>query len=140
MSDFEKAKAALQRKQGSTSLYDHLSEVLVKIVSEDPANSLALFEQISASVKRGAYPGETTGAPVSGKADDAAGKAASLAWSAKAAGLFVVPEPAEGVTPGETSPPSPLYPPCTSPPQRHPFALPLASTHPHLAPTLYYIM
>lgn len=100
MSDFEKAKALLQKKQGSTSVYDHLSEVLLKLVTEDPADSVALFENISALVKKASFPGETTGARAGGKADESESKTASLAWASKASGLFVAPEAADGVTPG----------------------------------------
>lgn len=100
MADFEKAKALLQKKQGSTSVYDHLSEVLLKLVTEDPADSVALFEHLSAVVKKSSFPGETTGARAGGKADEGEAKAAALEWSARASSLFAAPEAADGVTPG----------------------------------------
>jgi len=102
MADFEKAKALLQKKQGATSLYDHLAEVLLKLVTEDPADSLALFEHLSGVVKKASFPGETTGARAGGKADEGESKAAALEWSGKAAALFRAPEPADGVTPEAT--------------------------------------
>ena len=101
MADFEKAKALLQRKQGSTSVYDHLSEVLLKLITEDPADSVALFEHISGLVKKASYPGETTGSRAGGQADEGQSKAAALAWAGKASRLFAAPEAADGVSPGK---------------------------------------
>jgi len=49
--DFAKAKAFLQRKEGSSSVYDHLTEIVLKLVSEQPDNALAALEQLSTAVK-----------------------------------------------------------------------------------------
>ena len=84
-------------------MYDHLSEVLLKLVTEDPADSVALFEHISGLVKKASFPGETTGARAGGKADESESKASALAWSGKAGKLFTAPEAADGVTPGTVS-------------------------------------
>jgi hypothetical protein len=100
MADFEKAKALLQKKQGNTSVYDHMSELLLKLITEDPADSVALFEHLSGLVKKASFPGETTGSRAGGKADESESKTSSLAWSAKASSLFATPEAADGVTPG----------------------------------------
>ena len=39
---------------GGTSVYDHLTQVLVKILDERPPDANALFEEVSASVRDGA--------------------------------------------------------------------------------------
>ncbi len=98
--DFERAKAVLQRKQGDSSLYDHLSEVLLKIVTEEPADSLALFEHLSALVKRGAYPGNTTGARAGGQASENESKLAESGWATAAASVLAAPENPDGATGG----------------------------------------
>ncbi len=36
---------------GGTSIYDHLTQVLAKIIEERPADANALFEEISASIR-----------------------------------------------------------------------------------------
>ena len=100
MADFERAKAYLQRKQGTSSLYDHLSEVLMKIVTEEPADSLALFEHLSSLVKRGSFPGDTTGSRAGGQVSDNEVKLAESDWSSRAVSLFAAPEAADGVSPG----------------------------------------
>jgi hypothetical protein len=54
--DFDKAKAFLMTKEGPSSLYDHLTEVILKVITEQPRNAVATFEQVSALVKAGAHP------------------------------------------------------------------------------------
>lgn len=54
--DFEKAKAFLQRKEGSTSVYEHLTEILLKLITEQPTNALDTFETICAKVKGATFP------------------------------------------------------------------------------------
>lgn len=53
------AKALLQRKEGSSSVYDHLVEVILKVLAEQPANALGSFENISARVKAAAFSGDS---------------------------------------------------------------------------------
>lgn len=53
--DFATAKTVLQKKEGSASVYDHLTNVILKIVEASPANAFAAFEQISAGLKAGTY-------------------------------------------------------------------------------------
>lgn len=54
--DFEKAKAYLQRKEGSTSVYEHMTEILLKLITEQPDNALDTFETICAKVKSATFP------------------------------------------------------------------------------------
>jgi radial spoke head protein 4/6 len=54
--DFAAAKALLQRKEGDASAYDLLTEVVLKILSDQPANAVSAFEELSASVKASAFP------------------------------------------------------------------------------------
>ena len=100
MSDFERAKALLQKKQGSSSVYDHLSEVILKLVTEEPADSLALFEHLSSLVKQGAYPGNTTGARAGGGASESEVKAAESGWASAAASVLAAPENPDGNSAG----------------------------------------
>lgn len=39
----------------STGVYDHISAVLMKLAAEKPANALAVFENVSATVKAGTH-------------------------------------------------------------------------------------
>ncbi len=52
MEDFEKSKAFLkQAGPNGQSLYDHLTDTILHIVKEKPADSLNSFEQLSVHVK-----------------------------------------------------------------------------------------
>ena len=51
----EEAKAYLQKSTGDSNLYDHLSELLLKILVEKPDNALEAFEDLSAKMKVGRY-------------------------------------------------------------------------------------
>lgn len=53
--NIEEAKAYLQKASGGSSLYDHLSEVLLKILVEKPEDSCAAFEHISEAVKQARF-------------------------------------------------------------------------------------
>jgi radial spoke head protein 4A len=53
--DFENAKAYLQRDNGGRNLYEHLSEVLQKILKDKPENATEMFEYISSAVKQSKY-------------------------------------------------------------------------------------
>lgn len=51
--DFERAKAYLKQSNLSgQSLYDHLTDVLMKVVKEKPEDALSAFESLSLSVKQ----------------------------------------------------------------------------------------
>mmetsp|Transcript_42926 Transcript_42926/g.69646 ORF Transcript_42926/g.69646 Transcript_42926/m.69646 type:complete len:489 (-) Transcript_42926:388-1854(-) len=50
------AKAFLQKSvDGKTNLYDHLSEVLLKVLQEQPSNALEKFETLSIAAKQAKY-------------------------------------------------------------------------------------
>lgn len=50
--DFESAKAFLKKADGNgKTLYDHLTDVLLKIVKDKPENAIAEFEKLSVAVK-----------------------------------------------------------------------------------------
>ncbi|GBG32879.1 Radial spoke head protein 6-like A [Hondaea fermentalgiana] len=57
MTDFEVAKAFLLKDQDGSNLFDHVADVLLKVISERPENALQVFEQLSASVKAGKLSG-----------------------------------------------------------------------------------
>lgn len=52
MASLEEAKQILKRETNNRSVYDHLSEVLLKVLVDKPADALDGFEHISASIKR----------------------------------------------------------------------------------------
>ena len=49
---FEDAKNYLQKEVKGSNLYDHLSEVLVKVLAERPEDAVAMFENLSTLVKQ----------------------------------------------------------------------------------------
>jgi len=51
MADFEDAKTFMETKKGGVSVFDHLTEVLVKLMTERPEDAVEQFERISAAVK-----------------------------------------------------------------------------------------
>lgn len=58
MAEVENTAAFVEAKEflrgvpgGGVSVYDHLTQVLVKLLEERPADANALFEEISASVR-----------------------------------------------------------------------------------------
>lgn len=53
--DFADAKAYLMKDVGGNNLYDHLTDVLLKIVTEQPEQSLEMFEQLSGMVKQAKF-------------------------------------------------------------------------------------
>jgi hypothetical protein len=54
---FQEAKEYLRGVPGGgVSVYDHLTQVLVKILDEKPSDANALFEEISAAVRDSAIP------------------------------------------------------------------------------------
>jgi len=102
MADFESAKAYLQQKQGNSSVYDHLSALLLKLTTEQPSDSLNLLEHLSSLVKQGAFPGDTVGAGAGGQADEGEVKDAETEWASRAGSVFATVEPADGVSPEAT--------------------------------------
>ena len=95
--DLATAKALLQRHEGGPngeSLYDHLTDVLLKIITEQPSAGLAQFEQISCAVK--AVRGPRAAAAAAGAPYPDAGRARLAAEDA----LFRTPAD------GEEPPPS----------------------------------
>lgn len=96
--DAAAAKALLSRTEGGASVYSHLTEVILKLVTEQPAHALAAFEKISAGVKAGTFVGGAgAGASTSVGASAAAEVAAALtARLAKEAALFKAPGDEDG--------------------------------------------
>jgi radial spoke head protein 4A len=97
---FEQAKAYLQKKYGNSSVYDHLTELLLKLVVEKPEDSVAMFEHLSSVVKQSSFPGSASGKTSDGSVDKKALSEAQLEWTSQSEALFKgAPEPAEGVEP-----------------------------------------
>eukprot|EP00937_MAST-01D_sp_MAST-1D-sp2_P000199 g199.t1 len=82
MSSFEEAKQFLKANPDANgnSLYDHLSETLLKVLTDKPANALDAFEDISAGVKRAAFAGGAVENAGGGAAAAAAARAAQMEW------------------------------------------------------------
>ncbi|RHY85173.1 hypothetical protein DYB37_000799 [Aphanomyces astaci] len=85
----DEAKAYLKEERGGVNLYDHLSEVLLKLLVERPIDATTMFEHLSCSVRqerfnRGEPPnnGEITA--------EAEAKSAQEAWSTSAIGLLKI--------------------------------------------------
>eukprot|EP00939_MAST-03C_sp_MAST-3C-sp1_P000805 g805.t1 len=53
--DFAEAKTTLMKSEDGTSVYDHLQELILKIITEKPERSVALFEQLSRVTKKAAF-------------------------------------------------------------------------------------
>lgn len=96
--DLATAKALLQRQEGSSSVYQHLTEVILKVLTEQPADALAAFESMSAHVKAAAYPAHTPGHRAGGAAVEAHHASARAAHLSAHAGLLKAPEGEEGAT------------------------------------------
>lgn len=94
MSTFEEAKQILKKDSAGTNLYDHLSAVLLTLVSEKPADPTAVLETLSAAVKDTEYSErvEIEGDSLPGQGETPEGKAAQTGWSECAANLFTTPE------------------------------------------------
>ncbi|CAE7561820.1 Rsph4a [Symbiodinium sp. KB8] len=101
LSDFEAAQAFLQTKAGESSVYDHMKEVVLKLITEQPGDALAAFEHVSAMVK--ASTGAGTGAPppvgAGAAAEAAASQEQALAWAKGGLELFVPGEEEEAGEP-----------------------------------------
>jgi radial spoke head protein 4A len=66
--DLAKAKSILMKQEGGTSLYEHLVELMLKIVVEQPDNALANLEALSASVRAKTFPDFAGGGGTGGAA------------------------------------------------------------------------
>jgi Radial spokehead-like protein len=81
MTSFEEARQQLQKESSDgVSLYDHLSEVLLKVLSDKTGNASEAFEQISIDVKQARH---QTQQPVQ-TSSKAAAKSAQLKWATNA--------------------------------------------------------
>lgn len=98
--DVSTAKALLQRKEGATSVYDHLKEIVLKVITDQPANAVTSFEAISANIKAGAFPSTGPEARVGGDAGLEEHNQARIARIKAHNELLKVPGGEEG-TPGE---------------------------------------
>ena len=75
----DEAKQFLKTDSNGSNLYDHLTETLMKLLVERPANSYEAFEDISASVKQAAFSDGGNDGP---SAAAAAAAAAQSEWVA----------------------------------------------------------
>jgi Radial spokehead-like protein len=81
MTSFEEARQQLQKESSDgVSLYDHLSEVLLKVLSDKTGNASEAFEQISIDVKQARHQAQQ---PVQ-TSSRAAAKSAQLKWATNA--------------------------------------------------------
>lgn len=99
--DFAAAKAHLQRKEGAASAYDLLTEVVLKILSDQPANAVASFEELSAAVKASAFPLVPPDARAGGASGAQELADAKAARRDKLEALFKLPGGDEEAAPGE---------------------------------------
>ena len=98
MSNLEEAKAFLQQKAGDRSLYEHLSEVLLKVLHEKPNDPVAAFEHISSLVKRTGFSGDSVGASYVGSSEAQEIKEAEQQLLEARSQLMRPKEAADGVT------------------------------------------
>ena len=89
--DLAKAKALLMKEEGNSSVYAHLTELVMKLITEQPSDALAQFEALSASVKGKSYPDFGTGGTTAGKA--ASGETEAARAALLAAQLAVLKAP-----------------------------------------------
>ncbi|CAN0129118.1 unnamed protein product [Pylaiella littoralis] len=94
MTTYEGSRQFLQKESSDgVSLYNHLANVLLKVLSERPSDASAIFEHLSASVKEGTVNPDNR---ASSKGQQAAA-AQQLEWASTSQALFGVPdEPPEG--------------------------------------------
>ena len=82
-------------KEGSSSVYDHLTEVVLKLVSDQPDAALAALESISASVKSASYPAQAPTDRIGGEAAAVEARASRASYLSSQASLFSSPKPNE---------------------------------------------
>ena len=103
MSNLELARQRLQQQDADGySAYDHISEILLKLVSEQPEGSLELFEHLSSVIKAARPAAVASGAAAA--ADAEAARQAAAQWSANCTRLITGdkdPESGEFVPPPE---------------------------------------
>jgi radial spoke head protein 4A len=76
-------------------VYDHLTEVVLKLVSDQPDAALAVLETISAQVKGASFPAQAPAHRVGGEAAAAEAHAARGSYLSAQAALFGAPKPNE---------------------------------------------
>jgi radial spoke head protein 4A len=89
--DVAKAKALLMKEEGGNSVYQHLTELVMKLITEQPDNALASFEALSQSVKGKSFPDFGTGGMTAGRAASAELTAARAALLGATAATFRAP-------------------------------------------------
>ena len=89
--DVAKAKAILMKEEGGNSVYQHLTELVMKLITEQPDNALASFEALSTSVKGKSFPDFGTGGLSAGKAASAELAAARAALLGATLATFKAP-------------------------------------------------
>jgi len=89
--DAAAAKAFLMKKEGSSSVYEHLTTLVLKLLTEQPDNALAHLESLSASLKAKTFPDFGTGGMTAGAAAAAELEAARVALLAAQAAVFKAP-------------------------------------------------
>ena len=102
MATLEEAKQFLKQDKGGsgTNLYDHLSDVLLKILVEKPADAYDTFEKVSAAVKKSTISPDVATESATDVNDEATTEWVSkqqLAWTSTSGALLTKPdEPLEG--------------------------------------------
>lgn len=85
--DFVDAKAYLTSDFKGTHLYNHLTEVILKLINDRPADALTVLESVSRCVRKSTFSaGPGVGTSTKGKAAEAAACASST-WSTNCAAL-----------------------------------------------------
>jgi hypothetical protein len=86
--DFATTKAYLSRNEGGNSVFSHLSNVLLKLAAENPADALRAFETHSGTVKQCTFvPGAGEGLKTKGKGVEQAAEASSI-WASETTALY----------------------------------------------------
>jgi len=97
MATLEEAKQFLkQDKDGNgTNLYDHLSDVLLKILVEKPADAYDTFENLSAAVKKTTISPDVSSESATDVNDEATSEMVAkqqMAWTSTSSGLLTKPD------------------------------------------------
>lgn len=86
--DFASAKAYLCRNEGGNSVFNHLSNVLLKLAAQNPSDALRAFESHSGTTKQATFiPGTGEGVPTKGQGSEIAAESAA-AWAAGSTALY----------------------------------------------------
>jgi len=90
--DFVDAKAYLTKDYRGTHLYNHLTEVILKLLNDRPADALTVLESVSRSVRESTFSaGSGVGTPTKGNAAEAA-SGACASWTSNCSALHGVEE------------------------------------------------